>query len=490
MRTESSPSGPAGVATAEPPVTLGRFLTLFSAVMLPMFLAAVEQTLVATATPAIVGEIGGLRDASWIAIAYLLAAATVVPLYGRLGDRHGRRRLLFVALGVFAAGSLCCGLAQSLPQLAAARVLQGLGGGGLMTLSQALIGELVPPRERPRFQGWFAMVFTAASVGGPVLGGFVSEHLGWRWLFLGSLPLAAFAAWRLWRLPASGPNPAVTGAQDVPGLALFVMTVVPGLWWLSSGGHRFTWNSPLSLMLAAWTGAALWLLIRRERRHPAPFLPVELLRLQPIRQAALTTLVFASCLFAMVFFLPVYLQIARGTSASSAGLLLLPLTLGLVSGATLTGRIVARTHRPGTPPVVGLMVAATAVAALALVSPQPRTIAGLCFVAGLGFGSVMPTTQLIVQIVAGRERLGAATSIVSLARSLGGALGTALFGAVAFALLPPELVPQPGASAPTASGPAVAEAARQAFDPAFLLIAGLALVGAWTASRVKGVRLE
>ena len=155
-----------------------------------MFMAAVDQTLLATATPAIAATLGGLRDTSWIAVGYLLAAATIVPVYGRLGDLRGRRNVLLSALGVFALGSAACAAAQSLPQLVAARVLQGLGGGGLMVLSQALIGELVPPRERPRFQGYFATVFTAASIGGPVLGGIVVSHTSWRWLFLANLPLA------------------------------------------------------------------------------------------------------------------------------------------------------------------------------------------------------------------------------------------------------------------------------------------------------------
>src|SRR5258705_11682927 len=184
-------------------VTVSRadLLNLFAAVFLPMFMGAVDQTLLATAPPAIAASLGGLRDSSWIAVGYLLASATIVPVYGRFGDQRGRRDVLLVALGVFAVGSIACGLAQSMPQLVAARALQGLGGGGLMTLSQALIGELVPPRERARFQGYFALVFTCASIGGPVIGGFVVSHTSWRWLFFANLPLAAFAAWRLSRLP-------------------------------------------------------------------------------------------------------------------------------------------------------------------------------------------------------------------------------------------------------------------------------------------------
>jgi MFS family permease len=193
MKTAASTADePAAAEAGSGPVTRAQFLNLFVAVFLPMFMAAVDQTLLATATPAIAATLGGLRDTSWIAVAYLLASATIVPVYGRLGDGLGRRSMLLVALGVFTLGSLACGFAQSMPQLITARVLQGLGGGGLMMLSQALIGELVPPLERIRFQGYFALVFTSASIGGPVIGGLVVSHFSWRWLFFANLPLAAF----------------------------------------------------------------------------------------------------------------------------------------------------------------------------------------------------------------------------------------------------------------------------------------------------------
>src|SRR5207248_5142041 len=215
-----------------------------------MFMAAVDQTLLATATPAIAATLGGLRDTSWIAVGYLLASATIVPVYGRLGDLRGRRNVLLVALGVFALGSAACAAAQSLPQLVAARVLQGLGGGGLMVLSQALIGELVPPRERPRFQGYFATVFTASSICGPVVGGIVVSHTSWRWLFLANLPLAAFAAWRLVQLPRSHGHRKEGARADIPGHILFAIGAVSALFWFTSVGNRFGWRSAESPGLA------------------------------------------------------------------------------------------------------------------------------------------------------------------------------------------------------------------------------------------------
>lgn len=417
------------------PATVSRaqFLTLFLAVFLPMFLAAVDQTLLATATPAIAATLGGLRDTSWIAVGYLLASATVVPVYGRMGDLRGRREMLLVALAIFALGSAACGLAQSLPQLVAARVLQGLGGGGLMTLSQALIGELVPPRERPRFQGYFATVFTSASIGGPVLGGIVVSHVSWRWLFFANLPLALFAAWRVSRLPASERRSPGTLKPDVSGHVLFAIGAVSALFWFTSVGHRFAWSSLASVALVALAAVTLTALYRHERSHPSPFLPVDLLHSRTIGPATLVILLFAACLFAVVFFLPIYLQVGQHVSAQYAGLLLLPVTGGMVIAAVSSAQILRRTGRPRWIPVAGLSCAALALFLLGVLPANMSLIIALGFLCGLGFGCVMPTIQVTVQAVVGRERLGVAMALNGLARSTGGAVGAALFGAVVFA---------------------------------------------------------
>ena len=446
------------------PATVSRaqFLNLFLAVFLPMFLAAVDQTLLATATPAIAATLGGLRDTSWIAVGYLLASATVVPVYGRMGDLRGRREMLFVALAIFALGSAACGLAQSLPQLVAARVLQGLGGGGLMTLSQALIGELVPPRERPRFQGYFATVFTSASIGGPVLGGIVVSHVSWRWLFFANLPLALFAAWRVSRLPASERQSPGTLQPDVPGHVLFAIGAVSALFWFTSVGHRFAWDSLVSLALVAFAAVTLTALYRHERAHPSPFLPVDLLHSRTIGPSTLVILLFAACLFAVVFFLPIYLQIGHHVSAQYAGLLLLPVTGGMVIAAVSSAQILRRTGRPRWIPVSGLSCAALALFLLGVLPASMPLIIALGFLCGLGFGCVMPTIQVTVQTVVGRERLGVAMALNGLARSTGGAAGAALFGAVVFAF-----------------GPTV-----EAFHRAFLAAALVAAAGALVASRM------
>src|SRR3954470_7137745 len=421
---------------AETTVSRAEFMNLFGSVFLPMFMAAEDQTLLATATPAIAETLGGLRDTSWIAVGYLLASATIVPVYGRLGDLRGRRDVLLAALGVFALGSAACAAAQSLPQLVAARVLQGLGGGGLMVLSQALIGELVPPRERPRFQGYFATVFTASSICGPVVGGIVVSHMSWRWLFLANLPLAAFAAWRLVQLPRGLTHRGAAPQGDLPGHVLFAIGAVGALFWFTSVGHRFAFASVASAALVTTAVVALAALYWHERRHPSPFLPVDLLRERTIGLSSVVVFLFAACLFAVVFFLPIYLQLGHRVSARYAGLLLLPVTGGMVTAAVTSAQILRRTGRPRWIPVIGLSAAASALFLLGVLPDHMALVIALGFLCGLGFGCVMPTIQVTIQTVAGRERLGVAVALNGLARSTGGAAGAALFGAVVFALIP------------------------------------------------------
>ncbi|WP_232539924.1 MFS transporter [Azohydromonas aeria] len=467
-------------------------LALFGAVMLPMFLAAVDQTLLATATPRIAADFQDLGDSAWIAVGYLIAATVMAPVYGRLGDRFGRRNVLFGALVLFALGSMACGLARGMGELIAARVLQGLGGGGLMVMSQALIGELVPPRLRPRYQAYFAAVFTASSVGGPVIGGLVVHHADWRWLFWANVPLCALAAWRVLRLPRQKAPPALRGApMDFAGLLLFVLTAVAALLWFSLAGRRFPWLSAPSLGLVALALAAGALLLRQQRRHASPFLPLELLRLPGVGWICGTVIVFASSMFALVFLLPIQLQLAHGANAADAGLQMLPLTLGLVVGSTINGRITARTALPTRTPPWGLTLAALALGVLALAPPSPRLIMVAAAVVGLGFGTVMPGAQLATQVLAGQARLGAAAGLLSLTRSLGASLGTAAFGGLAFVLL--HVTPGGEGAASASGGLSVdlpPEALTRAFHVVYGVLALFVALGAWIASRVPPVHLE
>ncbi len=492
LKPEQGQDQGSGAEVPVAPITTARFLQLFSAVMLPMFLAVADQTLLATATPAIAADLGGLRDTTWIALGYMIAMTVTAPLYGRLGDRYGRRDVLLLAMALFACGSLACALAPTLFLLVAARIVQGLGGGGLVVLSQALVGELVPPRERARFQAYFATNFSLASIGGPIIGGLVVHNASWRWLFFANVPLCLLAAWRLRRLPQS-PNPGVRALDDVLGAVLFATATGVSLAWVSFAGHRFDWVSApsLTMVLAA---AVLWLaLFDREAHHPDPFLPVELLRDKSILRMAMSVVCFGACMFSLVFFLPIYLQLGAGASAQDSGLLLLPVTLGIVTGSTITGRVIARRGRPYPMPVIGLSLASAALFLLAALPLGRAALAATVFVCGIGLGTVMPTAQIVVQWLAGRERLGAAAAVVTLSRATGAALGTAGFGAVVFALLPgTDLRGMQAASAAAASLPSAAAGAvaiPQAFRAGFGAAAAVALAGAFAASRIRRIHL-
>lgn len=411
------------------------FLHIFSIVFLPMLLAAVDQTLLATATPSIVNELGGMHLASWIIIGYLLATAASVPIYGWLGDRFNRRNMLIVALIIFLLGSIISALAQSMLILVIGRIIQGLGGGGLMSLSQALIGEFVPPRQRARFQGYFASLFAVASIGGPVIGGFVVTYLSWQWLFWVNIPLVIFAVYRLISLTTTK-STSDKEKIDWTGLILFPIMMSTLIYWLTAGGHGFAW---LSLESVIVIGAFMLLTIAfiiQQKKVLHSFLPLKLLSKKEIYIPLTSTFLFAACLFALIFFLPIYLQIGFGANASTSGLLLLPLTIGTIIGAYTTGKIIAKTGVPKWIPVVGMSITTVAFLLLGILSPVPALIAGLGFFCGLGLGTVMPSTQLLIQAIAGKRNLGRIISMASLSRSLGASMGTALFGALIYALIP------------------------------------------------------
>ena len=466
-------------------VSRAQFLNLFIAVFLPMFMAAADQTLLATATPAIAGSLGGLRDSSWIAVAYLLSSAVIVPMYGRLGDLRGKRNMLLLALGIFTLGSLACAAAQTMPQLIAARVLQGLGGGGLMMLSHALVGELVPPVERIRFQGYFAIMFTVASIGGPVIGGLVVSYVSWRWLFIANVPLSAFAAWRLYRLPRGERHPQPGSRADIAGHVLFAIAALSTLFWLTSAGHRFEWTSSVSISLALAGVVSLVVLVWHERRHVSPFLPVELFRERAIRLSSLLVVLFAACMFATIFFLPIYLQLGHNVGAGVSGLLLLPVTAGQVISNLACSRILRRTGDPYPIPVIGMTITCLGLLLLALLPPSMMLVSVLGFITGLGLGTVMPTTNLTVQTVGGRTRLSAATSTLSLSRATGGAAGAALFGAVVFASIPDVDRFTLAQQAHTLD----VERIITAFHRAFFCAAVVAALGAWAAGLMPRIRL-
>ena len=427
-------SGPPSAPPA--PDTRGLFFRVFPSICLPMFLAAVDATIVATALPAIAGTLGDVERIGWVVVAYLMATTIAAPVYGRLGDALGRKRLMLLALIVFVVASVLCATAPTMLTLIMARVLQGVGGGGLMTLSQALVGETVPPRERGRYQGYLASIFMVSSTFGPVMGGWLTQGFGWQAVFLINVPLGAVAFLLALRLPDLRPL-AVAVRFDWLGLLLFAGFVVPLLLALERVQQVSAAAIPVVVALLAGAGGSLWLLLRQERRALQPLIPVNVLRHPAIWRADAMAACAGASIVAAVTFMPIYLQVVRGVSPARVGLLLLPLTAGIALGSLLTGRSIARTGRTAVWPSYGLgsVVVCLLVLALGAGSIPTGALPALFLVLSMSLGTTMPVVQVTVQSVAGATNLGAASASVQFSRSIGAALGTASVGAVLFAVL-------------------------------------------------------
>ncbi|MCS0494914.1 MFS transporter [Ancylobacter mangrovi] len=412
------------------------FLTLFPAIMLPMFLAIIDQTIVATALPTIGQEFGSVGRLSWIMVSYLVAITISAPVFGVLGDSFGRRRLLLIALFLVAVFSLMCAMATSVEMLVIGRFAQGLGGGGLMTLSHALIGESVPPRERGHYQSYTASIAVTASTLGPVIGGILAEYLGWQSVFLINLPIAAVAAMLVWRLP-SPPLMPEDFRFDYPGVMLFSLLVTFALVALEQLQNPADLSVPTFSALVAAVLVLLPMLIWRERRALLPLLPLNLLRSPAIWRSDTLAFMHGACIVSLLTFVPIYLCVVHGVSAGQAGLIMLPMTAGVGMGSILTGRLVSKTGRTAIFPTVGLTAAALSLMGFAWHSPDMSTTAASISLGVTSFfmGSVMAVVQITVQWAAGPERLGRAAASVQLSRSLGAAFGTALVGTLIFMMI-------------------------------------------------------
>lgn len=411
------------------------FFRVFPSIVLPMFLAAIDSTIVATALPNIAASLGDVERISWVVVSYLMATTIAAAVYGRLGDALGRKKLLLVSLVVFIVASIGCALAPTLLFLVAARVLQGIGGGGLMTLSQALVGEVVPGRERGRYQGYLASIFMISSTFGPVAGGWLTQHYGWASVFWVNIPLGAVALVMAARLP-SRPG---TGSLrfDWIGLFLFTAFVVPLLLALEQA-QRISWSAAPGIATGSAVAAtALWLLLRQERRSSMPLIPVNLLRHAAIWRADAMGACVGATIVSCVTFMPIYLQVVRGAQPSEVGLLMLPLTAGIALGSLFTGRMISKTGRTAIFPSYGQAVVTICLIILAMGAAYIPTnrLPYLFLILAMSIGTTMPVVQVTVQTVAGAKNLGAASASVQFSRSIGAALGTALVGAVLFAAL-------------------------------------------------------
>jgi EmrB/QacA subfamily drug resistance transporter len=436
--------------------------TIFGALLLVMLLASLDQTIVSTALPTIVGEFGGLQHLSWIVTAYLLTTTIVTPLYGKLGDLFGRKIVLQAAILLFLAGSALCGQSRSMVQLIVFRALQGLGGGGLIVVAMAVVGDLLSPRERGRYQGIFGGVFGLSTILGPLIGGFFVEQLNWRWIFYVNLPLGLVAlviiGWAF-RAPAERRRPRI----DIAGAALLAPMLTALVLLTSLGGHTFAWGSPAALGLAGVTLASLAGFIAAEHRSAEPILPL-ILFANPVFAISCTVgFIVGFALFGSVTFLPMYLQVVKGIGPTQAGMMLTPMMAGVLVTSIASGRIISAIGRYRPFPIVGTAVMTAGLGLLATLEVT-SSIWTACFymvVLGLGLGAVMQVLVLAVQNAVDYRHLGVATSGTTLFRSIGGSVGVSLFGAIFTATLTGNLadvLPAGSVTLPDATSPAAIQA--------------------------------
>jgi len=417
--------------TTGPALSHRQILVVMGGLMTGMLLAALDQTIVSTALPTIAGELHGLSHISYIITAYLLTSTVGTPLFGKISDLYGRKRIFQAAIVVFLIGSALSGVAQSFSQLILFRAIQGFGAGGLIAMTQTIIGDIVSPRERGRYQGYIGSVFALASVAGPLLGGFFVDSLSWRYIFYINIPLGLVAlavTTRALNLPFQRRQANV----DYWGAALLVSGVGALLLVGELGGMQYAWGSPtiigLSIVGLLLVGVFVW----HERRTAEPILPPHLFRDGVFRVSAAASFIVGAAMFGALAFLPLYLQVATGASATKSGLLLLPLIGGLLVTIIGSGRLITRTGRYKVFPLVGTALIALAMFLLSTLSADTsRLLTDLYMVVlGAGLGMVLQVLILAVQNAVPRHDLGVATAGTTFSRSLGGAIGTAAFGAL------------------------------------------------------------
>jgi len=428
-----------------PKMSRREMVLIFAGLMMAMAMAALDQNIVSTALPRIVGELGGLSHLSWVVTAFMLTSTASTPLYGKLSDMYGRKPLFMLSISLFLVGSMVCGLAGSMTQLILFRGLQGIGAGGLMTLAQTTIGDIMEPRERSKYQGLFAGVFAVCSVVGPLVGGVITSALSWRWVFYINIPVG-LAALLLIAIGLKRPNQRVRHRIDYGGAVLVVIATTTLLLMLSWGGSEFAWGSPEILGLLGATGAFGAMLLVQERRAPEPMLPLGLFRNRVFLTGTMVGMLVMLSVFGAGLFLPLYFQLVMGASPAKAGLLMAPQIGGLIIASVIGGQMLARNGRyklflasgMATVTVGFLMLAMAAWSNLGLVMVELSIV-----LTGMGMGLAMPTLTVTIQNAVPRSDLGVATSSMSFLRSLGGSLGVALAGGVMTArlkaLLPPDM---------------------------------------------------
>ncbi|WP_072443387.1 MULTISPECIES: MDR family MFS transporter [Burkholderia] len=382
---------------------------IVAALLLVMLLSALDQTIVSTALPTIVGELGGLDQLSWVVTAYLLSSTVVLPLYGKLGDLYGRKIVLQAAIVLFLAGSALCGVAQDMTQLIVLRALQGLGGGGLMVVTMAAIGDLVPPDRRARYQGMFGGVYGLATIVGPLLGGFLVEHLSWRWIFTINLPLG-FLALAVIGIAFRPHSAHVKHRIDYMGATFLATALTCVILFTSEGGSLLPWTSPQLWMTLVLGLVAIGGFIYEERLAAEPIVPLELFRHRTFVLVSLIGFVVGTALFGSVTFIPLYLQVVKGSTPSQAGMQLLPMMGGMLAMSVISGRLISRLGSYRIFPIAGTLIGGIALALLSTLSLDTplHTMYAYMALLGIGLGMVMPVLTLAVQNTVEFRHMGVA----------------------------------------------------------------------------------
>jgi EmrB/QacA subfamily drug resistance transporter len=404
-------------------------LVTFSAIMLATLLAALDQTIVATALPEIVTELQGFSHLSWVVTAYLVASTVTIPLYGKLSDIYGRRALFVVAISLFVLGSLLCGIAASMGQLIAFRALQGLGAGGLIPLAQATVADLFSPRERGRYQGYITSMWGLAAVAGPLVGGTLTDVVSWRWIFFVNLPLGIGALVVVLRTMR---QPVVRREHTIDYLGATVLGIAVTCVLLASvwGGTTYPWGSAPVLATAAAGLSGLVLFVIVERRAVEPILPLSLFRNRVFTVSVSANLILGAIVFAISIYVPVYLQGVLGDSATGSGLVLLGFMLSWVATATMTGQLITRSGRYKAFPMMGSVLITIGVVLLTRLEPSTPNllVAAMLVVSGVGLGASMQAYVVGTQNAVVGDQLGTATAALQLFRSMGSALAVAGLG--------------------------------------------------------------
>ena len=478
------------MGAAEPTTAAPRVRLIFGALMLVILLASLDQTIVATALPTIVGDLGGLQHLSWVVTAYLLASTVTGPIYGKLGDLYGRKIVLQTAIVIFLIGSALCGLAQSMVELIVFRAVQGLGAGGLLVTTIAVVGDVIPPRERGRYQGLFGAVFAVSTVIGPLLGGFFVDNLSWRWIFYVNLPLGAVALVVIGAVFRSRAEH-VRHSIDYAGAGLLAAALTGIVLFTSLGGTTLAWGSPASVGLITGGIALLAAFVATERRAEEPILPLTLFRNRSFVVCGGIGFIIGLALFGAIVYLPLFLQIVKGKSPTSSGLQLTPMMAGLLVTSIVSGRLISRFGRYRPFPIAGTALVTVGMVLLSRLSIHSSASAASLYmlVVGLGLGMVMQVLVLAVQNAVAYRFMGVATSGAVLFRQVGGLIGVALFGAIFANRLHGNLARllPPGVHAPKTATPklvnqlppqvhdAYAAAVAASLRPVFVVAAGIAL---------------